>query len=269
MTAYRMPCKMKRQTLPWSALLLLALCCTGCVDQITPTPLPAQTQGARCLLLVVHGSGDTAGGWPAELIEGVKQKIVQAEQWDCVAYDWSRWADDKATASEAGLHIGAYIGSALASAPYSYERMQLVAHSVGAFVIQAACDAYRAEAENSAGRLHLTFLDPFTGNGLVDWTYGRGRFGEGADFAEAYINTDDPVPSTNSPLQQAHNFDVTARAPELLSGAQRHWWPVDFYRQSILSEGGEPGYPLALMATGEGAPADHDDFPRGQTTVVP
>jgi len=263
-----MPYSAKRQTLQYAALLLLAICCTGCGNNITPTPLPPQTEGARSLLLVVHGSGDTAEGWPAVLIEGVKQKIVQAEQWDFVAYDWSCWADDKASASRAGLEIGAYIGSALASADYRYERIQMVAHSVGAFVIQAACDSYRGNATDSA-RMHLTFLDPFAGNGLLDWTYGQRRFGEGADFAEAYINTDDPVPSTNGAMSQAHNFDVTAKAPDFFAGAERHWWPVDFYRESIQAQTEGAGYPLALMATGDGAPADHEQFPRGATTIVP
>ncbi len=231
-------------------------------------PLPAQSQSARYLLFVVHGSGDAPADWPADFIEGVEETVAHREQWDVIAYDWSRYAEDKATASQAGIEIGKHVGAALASAEYRYERIQFVAHSVGAFVAQAACDAYReTRADNT--RIHLALLDPFTGNGLIDWTYGTRRFGEGADFAEAYINTDDPVPSTNGALDKAHTFDVTAQAPQSLSGRDRHWWPVYFYIESIDTEDMQFGYPLSLMATGESAPTTHEQFPRGQTTMVP
>jgi len=249
--------------------VLLALALLGsCSNDITPTSLPPQTEGARYLLLVAHGSGDSAADWPAELIAKVEETVANPEQWDLVAYDWSEYAADKTTASKTGLAIGRYIGATLASADYSYERMQFIGHSVGAFVVQGACDAYH---ENTSGdtRLQLTFLDPFTGNGFIDWTYGKRRFGEGADFAEAYINTDDPVPSTDGNLRKAHNFDVTAEAPSTLSDRDRHWWPVYFYIESIDKESAQYGYPLSLMATGEGAPVEQAQFPIGETTVVP
>jgi pimeloyl-ACP methyl ester carboxylesterase len=256
-----------KHTIKLHALLLLACVCS-CRSQINPQPLPLQTEGARYLLLVVHGSGDTAAGWPADVIQKVEKTIARRELWDLVAYDWSTYAASKATASKAGLEIGNYIGERLSSADYHYERIQLVGHSAGAFVVQGACDAYRANSSNTA-RMHLTFLDPFTGNGFIDWTYGKRRFGLGADFAEAYINTDDPVPSTNGTLSKAHNFDVTAQAPASLAGADRHWWPVYFYLESIDKEDEMYGYPLSLMATGEGAPTQQAQFPIGETTVVP
>lgn len=258
--------RLKKHFTKLYALLLLAFACS-CSSPIAPLPLPLQTEGARYLLLVVHGSGDTAGSWPADVVRLVEKTIAHREQWDLVAYDWSAYSEDKASASKAGLEIGSYLGKTLSSAGYRYERIQLIAHSVGAFVAQGACDAYRENASGAA-RIHLTFLDPFTGNGLIDWTYGKRRFGEGADFAEAYINTDDPVPSTNDPLTKAHNFDVTARAPAELSDRDRHWWPVYFYLESIEKEGEKYGYPLSLMATGDSAPADQALFPAGETTAV-
>lgn len=246
-------------------VLLLAFVCS--CSNITPQHLPPQTAGARYLLLVVHGSGDTAADWPADVIQKVATTIAGREQWDLVAYDWSTYAGSKTSASKAGLEIGNYIGETLSSADYSYERIQLVGHSVGAFVIQGACDAYRKKGSGAA-LMHLTFLDPFTGNGFIDWTYGKRRFGRGADFAEAYINTDDPVPSTNGALKNAHNFDVTALAPASLAGSERHWWPVYFYLESIGKEGAAYGYPLSFMATGDAAPTQQARFPIGQTTVL-
>jgi pimeloyl-ACP methyl ester carboxylesterase len=256
----------KKYSITLHVLLLGFLC--SCGKDITPTPLPPQTEGTRYLLLVVHGSGDTAADWPADLIAKAEETVANPEQWDLVAYDWSVYAEDRASASKTGLEIGNYIGATLASADYHYERIQLIGHSVGAFVVQGACDAYR-EGTTTTARVHLTFLDPFTGKGLIDWTYGKRRFGQGADFAEAYINTDDPVPSTNGNLRKAHNFDVTARAPASLSDRDRHWWPVSFYIESIDKESAQYGYPLSLMATGEGAPVEQAQFPSGATTVVP
>ncbi len=258
--------RLNKHVLKLHVLLLLTFVCS-CTGHITPQPLPPQTVGARYLLLVVHGSGDTAAGWPADVLQKIAATMVHREQWDLVAYDWSAYAGSKTSASKAGLEIGSYIGETLASEAYSYERIQLVGHSVGAFVVQGACDAYRKNGSKTA-RIHLTFLDPFTGNGLIDWTYGKRRFGQGADFAEAYINTDDPVPSTNGFLRKAHNFDVTALAPASLTGSDRHWWPVYYYLESIGKEGVAYGYPLSLMATGDAAPTQQARFPIGETTVV-
>jgi pimeloyl-ACP methyl ester carboxylesterase len=125
-------------------LIVFMVLCSGCMRQITPAPVPAQSEGARYLLFIVHGSGNTAADWPADLVGKVKTVIPQAGQWDIVAYDWSTYAEDKLSAADAGIKIGTYIGNTLSSSAYHYERIQFVAHSVGSFVIQAACDAYRA-----------------------------------------------------------------------------------------------------------------------------
>jgi hypothetical protein len=240
----------------------------GCMRQISPATVPAQSEGAHCLLFIVHGSGDTAADWPADLVSQVKKTLPQDGQWDIVAYDWSSYSEDKLSAANAGIEIGTYIGTTLSSTAYNYERIQFVAHSVGSFVIQAACDAYRSQSSRDT-RIHLTFLDPFNGRGLFDWSYGNKRFGAGADFAEAYINTSDPAPSTNEPLSSAHNFDVTGKAPATVTGRDLHWWPVSFYIESVTAPGQQYGYPLSLMATGAGAPIEQAQFPRAETTVVP
>ncbi|MEI6127877.1 MAG: hypothetical protein WCQ99_15125, partial [Pseudomonadota bacterium] len=86
-------------------LLLLAFLCS-CKSQITPQPLPPQSEGARYLLLLIHGSGDTAGDWPADVLRQIEKTILHREQWDLVAYDWSSYAEDKGSASKEGLEIG-------------------------------------------------------------------------------------------------------------------------------------------------------------------
>lgn len=39
--------------------------------------------------------------------------------------------------------------------------------------------------------------------------YGAKNFGLGVDFAEQFMNTDDPVPTTNDPLPNCAVIDVT------------------------------------------------------------
>ena len=58
-------------------------------------------------------------------------------------------------------------------------------------------------------------------------------FGASADYAEAIINTDDPVPSTSLPLGQAVTYDVTAARArarfEPLPGDSLHSWPAAWF----------------------------------------
>jgi len=231
--------------------------------------LPPQGPDAQYLMLVVHGSGDTAESWPAQFISSIRQRLADPEQWDLVAYDWSRYAEDKSRASQYGLALGTQIGSLLASERYSYRHIHFTGHSVGAFVVDAAAAAYREEASKPAARIHLTLLDPFTGNGFIDWTYGKRNFGTSADFADAYVNTDDPVPSTNGTISNAHNFDVTQNSLKPpAEGSEAHWWPVEYYLLTIEDPKLSCGFQLTLSVTGADNPVSHGDFPRGATTAL-
>ena len=57
--------------------------------------------------------------------------------------------------------------------------------------------------------VRLTLLDPFTSRGVWGSTYGQDNFGLDVDFAEQFLNTDDPVPITNDPLPLCSCVDVT------------------------------------------------------------
>ena len=61
------------------------------------------------------------------------------------------------------------LGRAAAHSTTQYE------HSVGCFVIYAI--AKTISQQNEPITVHSTFLDPFTGNGLIDWGYGEREFG--------------------------------------------------------------------------------------------
>jgi hypothetical protein len=118
---------------PWvgfSLVLLFAIFAGSCSTETIPAPLPAQRAHTRYLLVVVHGSGDTAADCPADILQRVAAVVEHQELWDFVAYDWSSAAADKATAARTGLAIGEALGTQRASENYSYERIQLIGHSI-------------------------------------------------------------------------------------------------------------------------------------------
>ena len=89
--------------------------------------------------------------------------------------------------------------------------------------------------------VRLTLLDPFTSRGITGSRYGPTNFGRDVDFAEQYLNTDDPVPTTNDPLPLCHCVDVTGSAfreafipPE---GDSMHSWPLAYYSRFGWEEG--------------------------------
>ncbi len=253
-----------------AGLLLCALAAVlGCTEKITADPLPPQGEEADRLLLVVHGLGDSPQSWPSELIDAVRLRMDNSTRWDMVAYDWSDHSEDSdwLTASYSGLEIGRQLGTFLASAEYSYGTIHIIAHSVGSFVIHGAVQAYRKKS-GSPARIHMTYLDPFTLHGVLNYSYGRKNFGRGADFAEMIFNSDDPVPSTNIPLDHAHNFDITGSDLKNTEGSEAHWWPVDYYITTIEDAGLAYGFQLSPMATGTGSPSTGSDYPAGETTVV-
>ena len=80
----------------------------------------------------------------------------------------------------------------------------------------------------------MTLLDPFQIRGFVDWTWGARRHGQCADFTLAVINTDDPAPATNRPLEQAFNLDVTGHPGGAGFKPNGHYWPLRYYLDHLL-----------------------------------
>ena len=240
----------------------------GCSRAIVSEPLPPQSPKAVNLLFIVHGHGETPEDWPADLVSALSSRFPDKTQWDIVTYDWDRYSRKRFSASKRGLIIGRRVGETLASSKFNYRTIHFIGHSVGSFLIHAACNAYREAAENPA-RLHVTFLDPFTLHGFFGWGFGWKQFGKGADFAEVYTNTDDIVPTSNGIVENAHNFDVTKSSHKQDSKPNMHWWPVDYYIMSVRNTGLPFGYQLAPMSTGIDNEAVQKKFPAGETTIVP
>jgi len=209
----------------------------------------------------------------------------------CYLYDWGTYRGDLLRASNNGIEVGKKIGSQLANTA-SIEKIHVIGVSVGSFAADACVSAFNEEickqqreacrftpmlqppsiAEGASTSMHsmngmntptgpktrATFLDPFTQKGLFRSKFGINHFGKSAEYAEQYLNTDDPVPSTNSPLLHAHCWDITAAKEREtfipLPDDNMHSWPCAFF-----------GLHLRRLNS---RVRTHKTFERGKTTSV-
>jgi hypothetical protein len=162
---------------------------------------------------------------------------------------WSPWADTELRAHRNGARVGEALGKELATLA-SVQSVHLVGHSAGAYVVEPLCVALKASA-NRPVRVVMTYLDPIGIRGAFDFGWGARTYGSCADYAEAYINTDDPAPATNTPLEQAWNVDVTGAEKPADFTLGGHRWPVRYYRDRLSVEDVTPGA------------YDHQQRPRG------
>jgi hypothetical protein len=97
-------------------------------------------------------------------------------------------------------------------------------------------------------RLQLTLLDPFTQRGVLGVNWGTRNFGKNADYAQQFLNTDDPVPSTNEPCDNCAVWDVTGpeRRKREEGDVFGHDWPLVYYTKyennvGMVEEGDRKG----------------------------
>jgi hypothetical protein len=155
-----------------------------------------------------------------------------------VEYDWFAFVGDQLQAPYNAQRIGDHLASQIAR-ERSLRKLHVVGISVGAFAADRLVQRFsNARGKGGEAEVKLTLLDPFTARGLPGLifpssAYGVKTFGKSADVAESVFNTDDPVPSTALPLQNAINFDITANAERAtfvpLDGDSMHSWPAAWY----------------------------------------
>lgn len=253
-------------------LILLAFLLSSCaslhVDEAAATAAPGpqnlsvQSQaGSRAgspacgLAILVHGVDGSPDSWPKTLESHIRAVTDSRSRqggapvsWEVVRVDWREISSHKLTSPRNGYRLGRAIGTRLAEAARSYAILHLVAHSMGAHVIQGIADAYRPAHPDTV--IHLTFLDAFVSRGLFSLAYGRRVFGRNSDFAESYVTRREPAFLTNALFRHAHNFDVTGIVPEerVGNGSYYHIWPIHYYLDSRRPPGGGvylPGLSLA------------------------
>ena len=176
----------------------------------------------------------------------------------------------------------------------------MIGTSAGGFVANQCVSDYVTARQNWGTRalVRLSLTDPFT-SGPPDAEVERGLrgldgfasidastiaaarraklFGRDADFAEHFLNTDDIVPYTSTPLPLCYCWDVTAaaeRAAFPLPGGGRSG---DLPKDLLLRALGYHNWPMAYMvrhyetdldAQGRIRHPSHAQLPRGSVVRV-
>jgi hypothetical protein len=205
--------------------------------------------GTERVVLIFHGRGGAEEPTIRALTERFESLAGGHAGIAVVRYIWSPHSDTRFRSAINGAHVGAALGQELAGLP-ALSYLHLIGHSAGVYPMEALCEALRATAVRNV-HVEMTFLDPIGFAGSFDTGYGARNFGRCADYAEAFINTDDPVPATRKAFRHAWNIDVT-RSPERAGyDGGGHRWPARYYLDHLTSAALSPG------------DRDHRAHPRG------
>jgi hypothetical protein len=214
-----------------------------------PPPKHTEWSNVKHVTIVFHGAGGE-DAYTDELMKRLddvdkKSKSPQRQSSYNRIVDWSKYSTNILQASYNGQQIGKMTAKELLEQVVSPNNNITTIHFIGISVGAFAADAAVKEVKNnfeitsSKGKnsntdsippfVQLTLLDPFQQRGIFGVGYGNNEFGKSADYAEQYLNTDDPVPSTNKPLRNTVCYDVTNLRPESIFG---HDWPLVYYARS-------------------------------------
>jgi hypothetical protein len=225
------------------------------------TPRPLEQFDDKDIVIIFPGAGG-----PDENTSNLAQAVIESDKLCGVkrhveVYDWSPWKGNLIRASYDGQSVGKIIGEQLAEGFGDLKSVHVMGVSVGAFAADSCCHHFQKKSQNKKSAsvptyVRATFLDPFTQRGLFGTKYGTKLFGKAAAFCEHYLNTDDPVPSTNEPLSKAIVYDITASESRKLfiplKGDSMHSWPVAYYGrqwETKLNEDGTLFHPLHTSDT--------------------
>ncbi len=190
---------------------------------------PVIAQDTRRVTVIAHGLRDRLEHWAAPLRSDLEAAGYQGS---VLALDWRPFSHSTLRCSVDGLRIGRELGRHLA-ARTDVEFVHAVGHSCGSFVVLGICRGVR-EARPSL-TVQTTYLDPVSIYGGLFWRWGVRRFGECADFSEAYIDTEDTIPGSGEPLPNAYTVDVTAARIASGSDVLPHVWPTAYYRRLVAA----------------------------------
>jgi hypothetical protein len=215
-------------------------------------PLSGIDSDVRDITIIFHGAGGQDENTD-NLLKVLSSKLDNAAtrtprmKGIVKMVDWSADSADILQASVKGSKIGSQIGHLVRdvviqqrNAGNNERNIHIIGISVGAFAANSLVQTLDSELDRTTRKntnLQLTLLDPFQQKAVLGLNYGNRHFGQGADYAQHYLNTDDPVPSTNDPLQYCSTVDVTSLRPTEVFG---HDWPLVYYTQK-LKESGENG----------------------------
>lgn len=248
------------------SLSLVALGC-GIPDPGAEDELPAPTPARDRLVLAIHGSQDDPDVWANDALERLGPHLPEPERWAQHAWDWSARAEARGLAASRGQDEGEALADDLLALAPGYAHVLVVAHSVGAFVAQSMIEALARDPRRGP-HIHVVFLDPFGMDGILDWDHGQTHFGRTAPAAEAYLNTDDASPTTDDPLEHAHNVDVTPARPTDWPDDRAHWWPIEAWLRLIEAGPDREGIGADAIRRALRRRQIHRTRPRGATLTL-
>ena len=193
------------------------------------------------MTIVFHGAGGQ-DKYTAELIERLNSNNNNNYVHIC---DWSVFSQSIVKAAFNAQRVGKIQATRIASNYDCAVSVHFIGISVGAFAADAAAKELKRLSKKSF--VQLTLLDPFTQRGVFGFGWGKRHFGEGVDYCQQFMNTDDPVPSTNVKCNHAVCFDVTesSKRDKDIFG---HDWPLVFFSRHVANIGlideNERGSPL-------------------------
>lgn len=203
---------------------------------------PAIAPESRRVTVIVHGLRDRLEQWAKPLREELEAGGYEGT---ALALDWRPFSHSTMRCSVDGLRIGRELGRHLAAQP-EVDFVHAVGHSCGSFVVLGICRGVRERRPSL--RVQATYLDPVSIYGGLFWRWGINRFGECADFSEAYIDTGDTVPGSGEPLPNAYTTDVTGARLDSDSTTLPHMWPTTYYR-GLVRAGIQPDLELDKALT--------------------
>lgn len=198
-------------------------------SKLTNAPKMPTSKGIDAVFIFPGAGG--ADSLTEELEERIKQCDAEAGikgRW-ISTIDWKEHRGSVVTAAFDGEAVGKAVADSIST--LQPRSVHCIGISVGAFCAHSMAETLSKLQEKP--HIRLTLLDPFCSRGLLGIGYGAKNYGVNADYAEQYLNTDDPVPTTNDPLPNCYCVDVT-KAPERQSfllppQETMHCWPVAYY----------------------------------------
>ena len=212
-------------------------------SSFVPPPKHTEWENIETVTIVFHGAGGE-DAYTDELMKNLEDGTASTSSpqrsYNHIV-NWSEYSTNLFQASFNGQKVGRLTArELLEQITNKPTAIHFIGISVGAFAADAAVNEVRKIFDASGGKwqntktgsppfVQLTLLDPFQQRGIFGVGYGNNEFGKSADYAQQYLNTDDPVPSTNKPLKNTICYDVTNLRPESIFG---HDWPLVYYARS-------------------------------------
>ena len=202
------------------------------------------------IILIFPGAGGID-----DLVIELLESINNHKNSDTLAsiVDWKEYRGSILSAGYDSEKVGESIADCIISKlPEGVETVHSIGISVGSF----AANAFATSMKNSSIYTRLTLLDPFCLRGIWGTSYGSSNFGKDIDYTEHYLNTDDPVPSTNDPLLRYCSVIDVTNAKErddfiVPDGDTMHSWPVAYYSRYVLKNDHDRDYAMRRFYYGE------------------